>query len=432
MPNSRHPSASSELKSMQKRANPQSVHAIIILILCAAFLFYKYIVQNFPSVMASELMAAFHLQGVGLGMLSGVYFWTYLIIPLFVGVLVDQYGTRWITSVAILGCGMSMILFSQVTHLNWAIVARAVLGVGVSFATISYLKLAATWFDKKYYALLTSLLVASGMAGAVCGQMPLAWRVHQVGWRASLFEVGIIGVGLALCYLLIVRDGVAQEKTEGHSFSKEIMHILQKKYNWQLMGYSGLAFAPVVIFCGLWGTPFLHLAYHINTVQASALVSWVFVGLGLASPVYALIEPYFKDRCLLMMVSTVGSALMLTLVLYGYFMPIWLVGVCLFLFGFFLGAFPMVFVIGKEMNPIYLAGTVLSFINASDAFLDAVTEPLIGKILDILGQTNEFTLLGYQIALGILPIYQIIGASLLRGVRGALKTHASSQSQHNS
>ena len=119
---------------------PHSRRAIVVMSLCAAFLFYKYILQNFPSVMASQLMESFQLQGLGLGVLSGVYFWTYLIVPLFVGIILDHYGTRWITSLAIFACALGLFIFSQAEHLNTAIVGRALTGVGVSFATIAYFK----------------------------------------------------------------------------------------------------------------------------------------------------------------------------------------------------------------------------------------------------------------------------------------------------
>src|SRR5688572_1951470 len=92
--------------------------AIVVLGLAAAFFFYKYILQNFPSVMAPELMASFHLQGLGLGVLSGVYFWTYLIVPLFVGIVLDRYGVRWITTGAIVCCALGIFIFSQAGKLN--------------------------------------------------------------------------------------------------------------------------------------------------------------------------------------------------------------------------------------------------------------------------------------------------------------------------
>src|SRR3990167_11491710 len=95
--------------------------SVAILFISALFLFYKYMIQNFPSVMAPQLMEAFHLQGLGLGMLSGAYFWTYLLVPLCVGIILDHYGTRWTTSSAILLCTLGLWLFSSATHFSLAI-----------------------------------------------------------------------------------------------------------------------------------------------------------------------------------------------------------------------------------------------------------------------------------------------------------------------
>lgn len=403
--------------------------AFIIIGLSAIFLFYKYILQNFPSVMAPQLMAAFDLQGLGLGVLSGVYFWTYLIVPLFVGVILDRYGTRWTTSGAIFCCALGMFIFANAEQLNQAIWGRVLVGVGVSFATVSYLKLASIWFSNKYYAILTSILVTSGMIGAVCGQMPLAWLIHNEGWRASLSDLGWVGVLLAVFFLLCVRDQAGatspaeptiDNQAGAHSFYHGILLIVKNKQNWLLTGYSGLVFAPVVIFCGLWGNPFLQKAYNLDKLISPSLISLVFVGLGIASPIFALFFNRVRNRCAFMFYSTLLSAASISLVLYAHPMPIWMLAGLLFIFGFSLGAFPMVFVLGKEINPLYLAGTAISLINASDAFFDAVTEPAIGILLDMFGKagnSNEFSLFSYHVALAILPVYQIIGALMLRWVK---------------
>lgn len=406
--------------------NKITCRAILIVSLCSAFLFYKYIVQNFPSIMPQQLMDTFHLQGLGLGVLSGVYFWTYLIIPLFVGIILDQYGTRWVTTAAILCCALGIFIFSQAQELNIAIWGRALTGIGVSFASIAYFKLAAVWFSKKYYALLTSLLVTSEMIGAICGQMPLAWLVNKVGWRTSLVEIGYLGILLAFLFLFIVKDQHStaikpKQVSKNQQLWQDILLIIKNKQNWLLTGYSGLAFSPVVIFCGLWGNPFLQKAYHLDKFVAPSLISLVFLGLVIACPLFALWAHRIQNRCTFMFYSTLVSALSISLVIYANPMPIWLLSTLLFLFGFSLGTFPIVFVIGKESNPLYLAGTATSLINASDAFLDAISEPAIGKLLDVFSNngnnTHDFTLFSYHIALTLLPLYQIIGAFLMRWVK---------------
>ncbi len=395
----------------------QQKRAILTISLCGAFLFYKYILQNFPSIMAPQLMAAFHLQGLGLGMLSGVYFWTYLVVPLFVGIILDRYGVRWVTSMSILCCAIGMYWFAKTQELQFAIWSRAIVGVGVSFATVAFLKLASTLFDKKYYALLTSLLVVSGMIGAVLGQMPLAWLMHHVGWRQSLLILACLGLLLSGAFGLLVRDSsddIAHDANQ-HLW-QDMMQIFKSKQNWLLTAYSGLAFSPIVIFCGLWGNPFLQKAHHLDKLTAPSLISMVFIGLAIASPVFAKLSEYVKDRLSFMMYTTLCSALSLMAIIYIHPLPIAMIGFLLFVFGFSLGAFPLVFVIGKESNPLHLVGTAIAFINASDALFDAITEPLIGKMLDIINHGSDFSVPSYMLALTILPIYQIIGAVLLKGV----------------
>lgn len=408
----------------------KNYRALLIITLCASFLFYKYILQSFPSVMAPQLMDSFHLQGLGLGVLSGVYFWTYLIIPLFVGIILDYYGARWVTGLSILCCAIGVLCFAKANSLNSAIWARALMGVGVSFASIAYFKLAAVWFDKKYYALLTSLLVTSGMIGAVFGQAPLAWMINHIGWRQSLLILSSVGFGLAFLFVLFVRDKssarflknktILNQQSSTNSLKKDILLIIKNKQNWLLTAYSGLAFSPVVIFCGLWGNPFLQKAYQLDAVFAPTLISIVFIGVALGCPLCALAIDRVRNRCTFMLYSTLISALCLSLVIYAHPMPIWILAILLFMFGFSLGAFPIVFVIGKELNPLHLAGTATSLINASDALIDAITEPAIGKLLDVFGSTasvSDFNVFSYHVALSVLPLFQIIGALLLLWVK---------------
>ena len=404
------------------------VYPILVITLCALFMFYKYILQNFPSVISVQLMTDFDLQGFGLGMLSGVYFWTYLIVPLFVGIIIDRYGVRWVTTGAILSCALGILWFSQVQTINMAVLARALTGVGVSFATIAYMKVAATWFPTRWFALLTGLAVSAAMAGAVAGQMPLAWLVHHVGWRDALYDLGEAGFILAIIFMIVMREpenSLQHEqiiKKEWLPFS-DVLQVFRSKQNWLLMLYSGLALSPLVIFGGLWGNPFLQAAYHLDPMMASSLVSLVFLGLGIGGPFFGILSVRVSSRRNLMIYSSLMSSLSIILVLYCHPMPTFILGFLLFLFGFGLGAFSIVFVIGKELNPIKLAGTTMAMINASDALLDAITEPAIGKILDIfkdgiqLNGAHHFSLHAYHIALAILPIYQIMGALLLLWVK---------------
>src|SRR4051794_25359730 len=66
----------------------------VIIFLCAFFLFYKYVLQVYPSIMTGQLMKEFNIHGFGLGNLVATYFYAYLVTQIFVGVLIDKYSAR--------------------------------------------------------------------------------------------------------------------------------------------------------------------------------------------------------------------------------------------------------------------------------------------------------------------------------------------------
>ena len=67
------------------------------------------------------------------------------------------------------------------------------------------------------------------------------------------------------------------------------------------------------------------------------------------------------------------------------------------------------FTVGTASNPLALAATVVALINSGDAICGALTEPLVGKLLDI--KVNNHLLLpthfpksAYHYAFAVLPM----------------------------
>ncbi len=401
-------------------------YPILIITLCACFVFYKYVLQIYPSVITNQLMREFYLTGAGLGNLAATYYYAYIITQLFVGVILDKYSTRWITSTAIFGCAIGVFWFAHARIELTACLSRGLMGVGVAFATISYMKLAAVWFPPRRYAFVTGCMATAVMVGAVFSEAPLSWLTNLFGWRDCLYAIGVGGFILAISFAAIVRDvpGSSSQLDKHLSLSlQDVLQIIKNKQNWLLTFYNGLVFAPMAVFGGLWGNPFLQQAYHLSKVQSASLVSLTFIGLGIGSPLVGIFSDRIGDRRHVMFFGTLLSSVAMTIVLYCHPMPTWLLGVMLFSFGFTLGAFMLVYTVGKELNGIRLTATAIAMINTGDAVLAAITEPGIGKLLDwgwdgkIVDGVHYFSLHSYHMALAVLPIYLIISALLLFWVK---------------
>lgn len=396
----------------------------VITFLSSLFLFYKYIMQVSPSVMTSQLMHTFQINALGLGVLASTFFGTYLITQLFVGVLLDRLNPRFLSSCAILTSAVGTLLFAESKHLSAAIVSRGLMGVGAAFATVSYMKLTANWFRPERFALVGGLLATAAMLGGVAGQ-GLNWLVAAYGWRYTLIICGWFGIAIAFVFMAVVRDKpkvaispYADKANYSFTF-RDLGTILSKSQNWLLTFYSGLAFSPVAVLGSLWGNPFFEEAYKITPKQGSTLIMMMFFGLAAGGPLLGFASDYLRNRRGIMLAGAVLSLVTITVSIYVSHLPIPLLKVLLFMFGFGTGAFMLGFAIGKEINPIAYAATVVALVNSGDAIFGWVTEPLIGKFLDlkwsgvIKNGIHYFSVTEYKFAFLIIPAYLLVATILV-------------------
>ncbi len=408
----------------------------LVITLSSFFLFYKYVLQVSPSIMADDLMHAFHINGAGFGNLAATFFYSFLITQLFVGVLLDKYSPRLLTTAALLCCAVGTYYFSNAGSLLPAMGARALMGVGAAFATVSYMKMVSLWFKPEQFAFVSGFLVSAAMLGAIAGQTPLSLLVQSVGWRKSLWICSVIGLILAILFYSLVRDGpkqtlnaVRDQSATPFSWS-DIWAVLSSKQNWLITLYSGLVFSPIDAFAGLWSIPFLKEAYHLNQTHAASFISLIFLGLGLGSPLLGLLSDCLGYRRRIMIISGFIALLSISWVIYVPQLPLWLLAGLLFIFGFSTGAFMLGFVLGRELNKLVVAATVMALINTGDVIFSALTEPLIGRLLDSRHEgvviTQTFSVADYHYALSVVPIYILLSLILLLFIR---ETHGKQKEQ---
>lgn len=399
----------------------QQIYPWFVWFVGACFFFYKYLVQVSPSVMTADLMHAFQVNGVGLGNLSACYFYAYLFMQIPVGLLLDKYSPRFLTTLAILIVALSTFIFSEATSLTVACISRACIGLGAAFAAVSCFKAVSLWFPAKRFALVSGMCMTAAMMGAVGGELPLSILVQDFGWRAALKIVAGLGFILSVIYVTTIRDKpqIASPAVLEQVHKINPFLILRSKQAWLLSLYSGLAFAPVSVFGGLWGVPFLQQVYHFSASEAAMSVSWIFIGFAVGAPLLGWLSDLMGKRKPLMMFGTLLAISCLMLVMYGPHINPHRVSIYLFLFGFGASGFFISFAMIREGFPLVLSATVLGFMNTFDSICEAVSEPIVGLFLDwtwsgdIVAGIHQFTAQGYKLALLLLPVYLILAFLVL-------------------
>jgi MFS family permease len=420
---------------LRKKSKKVSILAWIIWLLSAIFMFYKFALEVSPSVMTTTLMGAFEMNGTQLGNLAACYFYAYLIMQLPAGLLIDKFGPRKVTTVAIALCAIGSFVFAKSDGITTACIGRFLTGCGAAFAAVNCLKLIANWFSASRFAFMAGLMMTVGMLGAVGGQAPLAAFIESMSWRQAMEVIGIGGFVLAALFFLIVRDKAESHKhmknlaSQRVSIGNTLLQIFRNPQAWWLSLYSGLAFAPVMVFGGLWGISFTSGAFGLSQNIAAQAVSLIFIGFAIGAPVFGWFSDWLGRRRIVMFWGTMLAALAIVAIVYVPGISFSLLNFLFFFFGFCISSFLLCFTMIREITLPGIAATAIGFMNAFDALLGALSEPLTGKFLDMgwdgttLNGARVFSVHDYKIAFIILPIFLAVSLLCLLRIK---ETHCKS------
>jgi MFS family permease len=398
----------------------------------ASFYFYEIMLLVSPSVMKDPLMAEFGATGEQLGHLAAFYYYAYALMQIPVGILIDRFGPRILLTIAAILCSVGCFMFGSATNLFFAEISRMIMGLGGSFAVVGTLKIASIWFPINRFALLTGLMVAVGMMGAVAGQAPVAMLVKATGWRETMFIGGGIGAMLSILIWWLmgqsshVQSLLSRTKKNNQLFQDilpGLLQIIRHPGVWLVSIYSGLMFVPTTGFGQLWGVPYIESTYGLSTENAGWVVSMIFFGWAAGGPLFGWISDKIGKRNPPMALAAVSTLLVMAAILY-WPKSILMMQIFLFLLGACSSGFILAFSVVRELNPLHLTGTAIGFINTINNASGAIAQPILGKILDNhwSGTVSEsgvrlFGLADYQYALSLIPACLILALVLVIFVR---------------
>lgn len=387
-----------------------------------------------PAAISGDLQQAFQTSGAALGGLAATYFYVYTLMQIPTGVLVDTLGPRRVVAMGGLIGGIGSLLFGLAETLAMASLGRLLVGLGVSVAFISMLKLNAAWFHDRHFGTITGATILIGNIGSVLAATPLAWVLEFVSWRLVFVGVGLLSLALAglAAWLVHNHPGEADlpslRELDGHPahpphqghWYEGLLVVLKNPSTWPgfwvNIGLSGSLFA----FAGLWAVPYLRDAYGLDRAAATQHTTLLLAGFAIG----ALFIGTLSDRLGRRKPVMIGAALIYTLC----WLPIWLglpsIGLgslALFMvMGLSSSAFTLTWSCSKEVNPPALSGMATSVVNVGGFLGTAILQPLVGWAVDQAHGANPGAALGladYRAGMAILlgfAVFGLISALLVR------------------
>ena len=240
------------------------------------------------SVAAPRLEQSFGLTPVEVGVLFSAFFWSYALLQIPLGAVLDRLGVR------LVGC-WSAFLWSAASLLTGCasgfaglIVARVLLGLAEAPSFPLSSKATGYWFPRQERALSTALFDAATKVSNVVGVPLVALVVVSFGWRVGFVFVGLLSLAYFLAFVRMYRDpsrhpsvtpqqrarllaeGAVAENAAAVSSLAMLLHLLRSRKVWGLsIGFAAYGYCFFLFLTWLPG--YLVRELHMSLLESAGL-----------------------------------------------------------------------------------------------------------------------------------------------------------------
>jgi len=382
---------------MRERSQPFKPFLIfsILSVLFILSMFYRVSI----AVIAPNLIQDLKLNAETLGILGGAFFYSFALLQIPMGPMLDRIGPRIVVTFFPLIGALGAFLFAFGESFTAALFGRILIGVGMACVLMSAMKVFVLRFHPEKFATYTGILYSFGTLGNIFAASPLAFLTSTIGWRMTFILLG--GTTAILAFLVFwVLGG---EKREKESFVsspspepetgifQSIRLVLGSLAFWQIGAIAFFRYGTFISLQGLWLGPYLMDIKGYSPVLTGNVLILLAIGMIVGGPIGGrLSDRIFQSRK--------GVALWgLTLYALSLFplvgvmkiqSPFWH-GFIFFFMGFFNAFGLVIFSHAKELFPITISGTVTTLVNFFSMAGGAVFMPALGKVIESFPKINQ-------------------------------------------
>ncbi|KEI35253.1 hypothetical protein FRA_36c08210 [Francisella sp. W12-1067] len=361
----------------------KNFRTFIILVIGISFYCYEFFLRILTGAYQEQIVNYFNIKThIGFSFLISSYNITYLIMQIPAGILLDRFGSKRILITATLVCGAGNILFIA-GGFNLAIAGRLLVGIGSSFAFIGVLKLTLENFNPKYFSFITSIIISLGtLAAAFSQNISVLISNYNASWINVFVYSGMFALPLAILFQIFSPKEVQTVKLmpkfrQIYSASK---NLIKDKKLWVNATWAGLIYIPTVVLTSQYGILYFKQAYGFGDILATALITSIFIGWVIFSPIKTLLADKFDTTkvinvCILGAITTVIVINFEILKNYAIFL--------VFIFGAFSASQVLVWYFFNKICPQNFAAIGIAITNMLITLVTEVGQLSVGLSIDI-------------------------------------------------
>jgi sugar phosphate permease len=372
------------------------------------------------AVVAGDISRELSLSPADLGRLSGILFYVYAVAQLPLGPLIDRLGGRLVISVCGVLTTAGGALFAAAHSLETAMIARMLIGVGTASVLMATFTIFSHWFSKQEFGRVSGFMVAVGNVGNLLGTVPLALAVAAIGWRSSFVVIAVLQGLVTMLVYLMVRDRPATAEHDAGGAESEPVGVIAawkeifSRHDFLLLGIVAFFwYGNYLAVQGLWGGPYLMEILHLSRTATGRMLMFTSIGFICGSlMVDTLARKVFRSYKKTLLAGQCILLLFMSGFLgWGELLTEGLLAVWFFCIGIAVSSGIMIYPLIRNMFRVKIVGTALTSLNFFVLMGAAMTQHLMGLIIERLGAGGMSA--GAFHAAFLLPISGLAAAILL-------------------
>ena len=386
------------------------------------------------SVGAPQLQQEFGLTDGQLGWLFSGFFWSYALLQIPSGMILDRFGVTAVYRVSSFLWSLTSAMTALAGGFGGVLAARLLLGVAEGPGFPASAKATGYWFPRGERAMATSIFDAAAKFANVTGVPLVALAVVQFGWRWGFGITGMLSLLYFLAFLIVYRDPSRHPRLssaerdyiraggatrEGPAESGEVAmlgYLLRNRKVWGLtIGFSAYGYSFYLFLT--WLPNYLVQSMHMSILKSAGFtaIPWIcatIAGLGVGGwLIDHLIARGYDETPVRKTVLVVG--MLLGLAVFGATVttnPVWaIVWISVALSGL-AAASPVGWSIPSLIAPRGGTGTIGGIMNFLNNMMGVVAPVTTGYIVGATGSfVGAFLAAGIVLVIGIVAYVFILG-----------------------
>jgi MFS transporter, ACS family, D-galactonate transporter len=242
---------------------------------------------NFSVALAApDFKALFHLTDSDRGLLGAAFFWSYALLQIPAGMLVDRYGVKYPYALSFFAWCLMSAGTSLATSIRQIYVMRIVLGVGESVATPASMRWIRFHFQEKERGLVIGLYMAGTKFGPAIGGWIAALLIQRQGWKAMFLWLGLGSLLWLIPWLLVAEDDDRRieqaAKPSGPQRSISVWALMSSPVLWGTI-VGTFCYMYFVYFCITWMPAYFVERRHLSLDSMGMYTLFSFGGMATVS-----------------------------------------------------------------------------------------------------------------------------------------------------